>query len=158
MPAVGKSTVGILLAKKMGFGFIDTDISIQTGQRRTLARIIAQKGLDEFLKIEENYILKVHCSRHVIATGGSVVYKKKAMDYLASHSTIVYLSIELELLLTRLLDLESRGVAILPGKSIKDLYKERTPLYETYQNIKIDCGTMMPDEIVEAISRKLHRP
>ncbi len=157
MPAVGKSTVGVLLAKKLGYGFIDTDVSIQTGQGQTLAQIIAEKGLDAFLKIEERYILKTSCTKHIIATGGSVVYRKEAMEYLALNAVRVYLSIELDPLLTRLSDIESRGVAIAPGKSIEDLYKERSPLYERYHDIKIDCAKLIPAQIVEKVANELSK-
>ena len=155
MPAVGKSTVGVLLAKKLGYGFMDTDIVIQTEEDRTLAEIIADRGLDAFLDIEARHVAGVDCQQHVIATGGSVVYKESAMAHLAEISRIVYLSIDLDVLLTRLSDVTARGVAIGPGKGMDDLYKERTPLYDRYCDIKIDCGTLRPDGVVSAILEHL---
>lgn len=149
MPAVGKSTVGNLLARKIGFDFLDSDDLIQTREQKTLSRIITEKGLDRFLQIEENHIVGIACSNHVIATGGSVVYSRKAMDHLCRTSTIIYLSIDLDTLLTRLGDITSRGVAIGQGKSIEDLYKERSPLYDTYSDIKIECGSMTAEQVVE---------
>ncbi|MCG8687708.1 MAG: shikimate kinase [Desulfobacterales bacterium] len=151
MPAVGKSTVGVLLAKKMGYAFQDTDILIQTKEKMTLAQIIEAKGLTEFLNIEAKHLLSLNCSRQVIATGGSVIYREHAMNHLAKTSTIVYLSVDLPVLLTRLSDLEARGVAIDPGRGVDDLYKERTPLYDKFCDIKIDCGQMQPAEVVARV-------
>lgn len=151
MPAVGKSTVGNLLAQKMNFNFLDSDDLIQSKEHTTLSRIIYKKGLSRFLQIEESHILSIICSNHVIATGGSVVYSQKAMEYLSKTSTIIYLCVDLERLLTRLSDITSRGVAIKSGKTIEDLYKERTPLYDKYCDIKIDCSSMTAEQVAEKI-------
>lgn len=155
MPAVGKSTVGVLLAKKMGFAFQDTDIIIQTEEKQSLARIIEQKGLETFLNIEAAHLLSLNCNRHVIATGGSVVYRENAMAHLARIATIVYLSVDLPVLMTRLSDVVARGVAIDPGRGIDDLYKERSPLYDKFHDLKIDCGQMSPAQVVTAISKAM---
>lgn len=149
MPAVGKSTVGNLLAQKIGFDFLDSDDLIQSKEQKSLSRIIFDNGLDRFLQIEESHIVSMACSNHVIATGGSVVYSQKAMEHLCKISTIIYISIDLDTLLSRLGDITSRGVAVSPGQSIEDLYKERTPLYDTYYDIKIDCGSMTAQQVVE---------
>jgi shikimate kinase len=149
MPAVGKSTVGNLLARKIGFDFLDSDDLIQTKEQKTLSQIITEKGIVQFLQIEENYIVSIACSNHVIATGGSVVYSRKAMEHLCKNSTIIYLSIDLDTLLTRLGDIASRGVAISHEKSIEALFKERSPLYNTYSDIKIECGSMTAKQVVE---------
>ncbi len=155
MPAVGKSRVGVLLEKEMGFAFQDTDILIQTKEKQSLARIIEQKGLDTFLDIEAAHLLRLNCSHHVIATGGSVIYREKAMEHLAKISTIVYLSVDLTILMTRLSDVVARGVAIDPGRGIDELYKERSPLYDKFYHIKIECGQMSPAQVVTAISRAM---
>ena len=155
MPAVGKSTVGVLLAKKLGFGFLDTDILIQAKEQMTLAQIIAAKGLGRFLEIEESHLRSLDCSQHVIATGGSVIYKEKAMINLAQTSTIIYLCVDLDILTSRLSDVIERGVAIDPGKGIDDLYKERTPLYDKYCDIRIDCGIRTPAQVVTAVEHSL---
>ncbi|MFN2436460.1 MAG: shikimate kinase [Desulfotignum sp.] len=155
MPAVGKSTVGVLLAKKMGFDFMDTDILIQAKEDQTLARIIACHGLGQFLEIEKQHLLNIECARHVIATGGSVIYKSEAMYHLADISMVVYLAIDLDVLKTRLSDVITRGVAISPGKSIDDLYLERIPLYEKYADLTVQCGKKHPEHVVEAIVRSL---
>ena len=155
MPAVGKSTVGVLLAKKLGYGFMDTDIVIQTEEDQTLAEIIAEKELDAFLEIEKRHVVNVDCDQHVIATGGSVIYKEEAMARLAEISQVIYLAIDLDVLMTRLSDVTARGVAIGQGKGMGDLHAERTPLYEKYCDIKVDCGTLKPAEVVAAVMAKL---
>jgi shikimate kinase len=155
MPAVGKSTVGVLLAKKMGFDFMDTDILIQAKEDQPLAQIIARQGLEQFLEIEKQHLLNIRCAHHVIATGGSVIYKSEAMHHLAQTSMVVYLAIDLDVLKTRLSDVITRGVAIAPGKSIDDLYLERVPLYETYADLTVQCRKKHPEQVVEAILRSL---
>ncbi|WDP91227.1 MAG: shikimate kinase [Desulfobacter sp.] len=151
MPAVGKSTVGVLLAKKMGFDFQDTDILIQTREKMTLAQIIETKGQQAFLDIEGEHLKSLACTGRVIATGGSVIYREAAMAHLSKIATIVYLAVDLPVLMTRLSDLVARGVAIDPGRGVDDLYKERTPLYDKFCDIKIECGQMTPPEVVTAI-------
>ena len=155
MPAVGKSTVGVLLAKKLGFAFQDTDILIQAREGKTLAQIIAEKGREAFLDIEASHLLSLDCSHHVIATGGSVIYREAAMAHLAKIATIVYLAVDLPVLLTRLSDVTARGVAIDPTFGIADLYKERTPLYDKFCDLKINCRTMAPAGVVAAVTAQL---
>jgi len=151
MPAAGKTTIGKLLAEQTGYRFIDSDDIIQSGENATLAQIIAEKGLERFLEIEENHVAKISCSNHIIATGGSVVYRPKAMHHLSDISTIVYLHATLETLLPRLSDVRARGVAMGRGKTIEDLYKERTPLYDRWCDMKIDCSSMTADQIVKKL-------
>lgn len=155
MPAVGKSTVGVLLAKKLGFSFEDTDILIQTQEQMTLAQIIEARGLESFLDIEARHLLGLDCTGHVIATGGSVIYRESAMAHLAKMATIVYLAVDLPVLMTRLSDLVTRGVAIDPSRGVEDLYKERTPLYDKFCHIKIACKTLSPAGVVQAVTDAL---
>ena len=151
MPAVGKSTVGEVLAHKLRYDYLDSDDVIESREQKTLAQIIETHGLDGFLNAEEQHVSSIECRKHVIATGGSVVYSQKIMDHFRKNSVIIYLYVDLDILLTRLTDMKSRGVAVGPGKSIKDLYDERTPLYEFYSDIKIDCGRLTPEQVVEKI-------
>lgn len=157
MPAVGKSTVGQLLSQKTGFDFIDTDLLIQEGENKTLAQIIAAQGLESFLEIEARYLLGLKCNRNIIATGGSAVYKRKAMEHLLQNSLAVYLEIGLNELTTRLSDLESRGVAIGPDQNVMDLYQERIRLYERYHDVMIHCGLLPPHKIADRILETLSR-
>lgn len=151
MPAVGKSTVGQILAQKIDFQFLDSDDVIEAREQQTLEQIIETKGLEGFLQAEEQHVSTIQCEQHVIATGGSVVYSPKIMDHFKTHCLILYLYVDLDILLTRLRDLKSRGVAISPGKTIHDLYHERTPLYDAYCDLKINCGTGTPDQVVDKI-------
>jgi shikimate kinase len=155
MPAVGKSTVGVLLAKKMGLDFVDTDILIQAKEHKTLAQIIARHGMEQFLEIEKQHLMEIDCTGHVIATGGSVVYRPAAMRHLAGNCVVVYLAVDLDVLKTRLSDVITRGVAIAPGKSIDDLYGERVPLYEAYADLTVHCREMAPEQVAAAVIRSL---
>ena len=138
MPASGKSTVGVLLAKRLGYSFVDVDIVIQEQEGRLLKDIIAEEGLDGFLDVENrvNATLSVHNS--VIAPGGSVIYGKEAMEHLKKISTVVYLKLSYEAVEERLGDLTDRGVVLKDGMTLKDLYDERIPYYENYADITVD--------------------
>lgn len=138
MPASGKSTIGVLLAKRLGYQFIDTDLLIQTEEKRLLKEIIQEEGLDGFLKIENKVNASVEAENAIIAPGGSVIYGKEAMEHLKAVSTIVYLKISYAQLEKRLGNLVERGVAVKEGMTLLDLYEERVPLYETYADIVID--------------------
>lgn len=148
MPGAGKSTSGILLAKKAGYGFIDTDILVQTRTGKMLSQILADSGIEGFLEIEEEAALDITGGNMVIATGGSMVYSGKAMESLkAGGSLAVYLKQDLGRLLARMGDPGIRGVVCPRGKSLEDLYEERHPLYKKYADIIIECGDMPPDMV-----------
>ncbi len=151
MPAVGKSTVGVLLAKQSGLSFLDTDIHIQTHEGRSLQQIIQKEGLDRFKAIEEHHIRSLTCTSHVIATGGSVVYSPAAMDHLKSSGIVVFLDLSPAPLKSRLKDIDGRGVLRMPGQTIEMLYQERIPLYRRHQNITIACDGLTPDQVVSRI-------
>ncbi len=157
MPAVGKSTVGILLAKKKGYDFIDTDILIQSGENKTLAQIIANIGVKQFLGLEQNYLMSINCTKHVIATGGSAIYSMEGMSHLSENGVIIYLEISLNNLKQRLSALDSRGVVRAPGQDIASLYEERAPLYDKFANIKIECGCLTPDQVLSKIINALDK-
>ena len=155
MPAAGKSTVGVLLAKKLGVPFVDTDILIQTGEGCLLQEIIAEHGIVGFRAIEENHLLQVPPDCGVVATGGSAVYSQKAMGHLRSLGPVVYLYIGLAALKERLGSLDERGVLRTPGQTIDRLYAERSPLYEKYANITVSTGDVTPDQVVRAVLERL---
>ena len=134
MPASGKSTIGVLLAKRLGYSFVDVDIVIQEKTGQLLKEIIAERGTEGFLKVEET----VETERSVIAPGGSVIYGPKAMEHLHEISTVVYLKLSYEDVKQRLGDLKDRGVALKDGMTLLDLYNERVPLYEKYADVTID--------------------
>lgn len=154
MPGAGKSTVGVVLAKNKGLRFLDSDLCIQEEQNRLLHEIIAQDGLDGFLEIENKVNASLQAKKSVIATGGSVVYGKEAMEHLSDIGTVIYLQLPYEAIKERLGDLTKRGVALKKGQSLKDLYEERIPLYEKYADITIDCYQKEIRQIVAEIAEK----
>ena len=155
MPGAGKSTVGVVLAKNMGLRFLDSDLCIQEEENRLLHEIIAQDGLDAFLTIENRVNGSLQVKNSVIATGGSVVYGQEAMEHLTEIGTVIYFQLPYEEIENRLGDLTKRGVAFQDGQSLKDLYKERVPLYEKYAEITIDCQEKAIRDIVAEIAEKM---
>ena len=154
MPASGKSTVGVLLAKTLGFGFIDTDLLIQNEQRALLCDIIAAKGAEEFLRIEERVNASLWAERCVIATGGSAVYGERAMRRFREIGTVVYLRLSEPEIERRLHNIVLRGVVMrTPGESVAELYAERVPLYEKYADAVVCCDGLTIEETVAAIVR-----
>lgn len=152
MPGAGKSTVGVVLAKKRGCRFLDSDLLIQEKYDALLYELIAEHGTDGFLKIEEEVNASIDVKRTVIATGGSVVYGKAAMEHLKEIGTVVYLQLSLEAIAKRLGDLNERGVTLREGQTLEDLYRERIPLYEAYADVTINCEKKSIREIVAELS------
>ena len=138
MPASGKSTVGVLLAKRLGYTFVDVDIVIQSQENRLLKEIIAEEGLEGFLEVENRVNASLDTDHAVIAPGGSVIYGKEAMEHLKEISTIVYLKLSYEEVEKRLGNLTDRGVVLKEGMTLLDLYRERVPYYEKYADITVD--------------------
>ena len=153
MPGVGKSTVGVVLAKKLGYRFLDSDLVIQDKTGKMLHEIISEQGTEGFLRVEEEINASLDCDRTVIATGGSVVYGPKAMEHLSQIGKVVYLKLSCDAIAERLGDLNERGVALKDGQTLQDLYNERVPLYEKYANITVDCENKMIREIVAELSQ-----
>jgi shikimate kinase len=149
MPAVGKSTLGVLLAKRLGFAFMDTDLIIQTDQNATLSEIIRRRGMAAFCRIEADIIQNLSTVQTVIATGGSVVYSDRAMTRLNQLGRILFLDIDLAPLVDRLSNLDSRGVVYMPGQTIKQLYDERRPLYRRHAHLTIPCTDRTPEQLVQ---------
>lgn len=146
MPAVGKSTLGVILAKRLGLAFADTDLLIQTGEGVNLSRIIENKGIEKFCDIEATYVQQLTPRKTVIATGGSVVFRASAMRHLQRLGSIVFLDIELIELAGRLKEMDDRGVVHMPGQTIDQIYAERRPLYQQYADITVDCTGCSPEE------------
>lgn len=157
MPGVGKSTVGVILAKVLGYQFVDADLVIQKRENRLLREIIEQEGLDGFLEAEEeaNISIAEQCEKSVVATGGSVVYCKKAMEKLRETGRIVYLKLEYENLSKRLGNLKGRGVVLKNGQDLKGLYEERIPLYEKYADLTIDEENLDVEQTLQKIIESL---
>lgn len=153
MPGAGKSTVGVVLAKRMGMAFMDSDLVIQEQEGKMLHEIIEQIGTEGFLEVEDRVNAGIKPKNTVIATGGSVVYGKNAMEHLSQIGTVCYLKLSYESIADRLGDLAKRGVALKDGQTLMDLYQERIPLYEKYAKLTIDCENKNIREIVGEIAR-----
>lgn len=138
MPGSGKSTVGVILAKVLGYSFIDSDLLIQKAEKKLLKEIIAREGQEGFLRIENRVNASIETEKSVIATGGSVVYCQEAMEHLKEIGTVIYLQLDYPILRRRLGNLIGRGVVLKEGQTLKDLYEERVPLYEKYADYIID--------------------
>lgn len=139
MPGAGKSTLGVVLAKILGYEFIDADLLIQSKLDKTLQKIIDAFGPEGFIEVENEVLCTLSAKRSIIATGGSAVYSEEAMSHLSSIGTIVYLKVSYEELEARLGGLHERGVVMKNGMgmSLRDLYEERLPLYEKYADVTI---------------------
>ncbi len=155
MPGVGKSTVGVLPAKALGRYFLDTDVFIQAIQGRSLQEIIDHEGLAVFCKIEEDYVLCLDLKNAVIATGGSVVYSEKAMQHLTASGVIIHLDLPIRKIEERIANLDTRGVVIEKGQTIRALYHQRQPLYRQRAHLTIDCIGKTHDQIVIEIAEVL---
>jgi len=140
MPGAGKSTIGVIHAKILGRNFTDTDIVAQETTGRLLQEIIDKEGSGAFLETEEKTILSLHCHNAVIATGGSVVFSEKAMEYLKKDGVVIYLDIFLEEMVRRLKNITTRGIVLVAGQNLRDMYNQRVPLYEKFADITIDCS------------------
>lgn len=154
MPGSGKSTAGVLIAKKIGYGFIDTDLLIQKRKGMLLCDILSLYGTEGFIKIEECVNAELVAERCVVATGGSVIYGDRAMQNLRSSGKIVYLQVGTQELERRLRgeDIFARGVVMRKnGETIAELMAERAPFYEKYADITINCDGLSLDETVEAV-------
>lgn len=155
MPGVGKSTLGVLLAKALGYRFLDTDLVLQAQEGRLLREIIATEGIDGFLALEGRVCGSLQAHRSVIATGGSVVYSPEAMAHLRSIGAVVYLKLGYNALARRLGSLKKRGVILRPGQTLKTLYQERAPLYAQYAHLTVDCGGQNVEQSVALILQRL---
>jgi shikimate kinase len=155
MPGAGKSTVGVLLAKRLGYQFVDTDLLLQTRHQCRLQEIIAREGLAAFKKIEEDVLCSLATTHSVIATGGSAIYSEQAMSHLLRLGQLVFIDIPLEELLTRVHDMDSRGLVIGPDETYQHLYIERQPLYRKYAEVTIAGAGMTVEAVAAAIEQQV---
>ena len=153
MPGCGKSTVGVILAKTLGMHFVDTDLIIQTQQKSKLQALLNQYGKERFRDFEEQALLSVknNCDT-VIATGGSAVFCQRGMEHLKESGFCVYLKVPCDELVRRLTNIKTRGIAAAKGMTIEDIFAERSPYYEKYADLTIDCGKLSIEEITEIIA------
>lgn len=153
MPGSGKSTVGVLLAKALGFGFLDTDLVIQQQEGALLQDILDRRGVPYFLDAEERAVRSVQCDHHVIAPGGSVVCREGAISHLKAMGPVIYLRVPLEELKRRIHNLDSRGIALEPGQTLDDILTIRAPLYETYADYIVDA--LPGQELAQSVAQVL---
>ena len=151
MPGAGKSTIGVLLAKALGYTFLDTDVYIQAEEGLLLQELLDRHGDAGFLALEAHYLQQLGCEQTVIATGGSAVYSDAAMRHLQASGPVVWLALSVVELEQRLDNLASRGVVIAPGQTIADLHARREPLYRQYADITVCCDGLNHEQIVATI-------
>lgn len=161
MPGSGKSTVGVVLAKILGFHFVDSDLLLQEKTGKLLHELIAEKGSEGFWRAEEEANLSIEGKCRVISTGGSAIYGERAMTHFRETGMVIYLKLGLDSLTVRLGDLHKRGVTLREGQTLADLYAERTPYYEKYADVTIDCEDkpirLIALEIAEKYRQSCHR-
>lgn len=157
MPAAGKSTVGVLLAKALGLGFADTDLFIQQKTGETLQTTINKSGIDAFLETEQEVICSLSLSNFVIATGGSAVLSDKAMRHLKEMGTVVFLDIPLSEIEKRITNITTRGIAMRQSDSIASVFEKRLPLYRKYADITVCLSPCALEKTVEAIIGALNK-
>lgn len=158
MPGVGKSSVGVILAKILGYRFLDCDLVIQEKEGKLLHEIISSAGLDGFIKVENKINASINCEKCIVATGGSAIYGEDAMAHFKEIGTIVYLKSDYETIAERLGDLAARGVAMKEGQTLKDLYEERVPLYEKYADVIVDeSGCRSVRETISKLLEKIKK-
>lgn len=153
MPGAGKSTAGVILAKVLGYQFVDADLVIQEEEGKRLHEIIEEVGTDGFIEVENRVNASLAAEHSVIATGGSVVYGTEAMEHLKAIGTVIYLKLPYEVVRKRLSDIKGRGVVLKDGQTLKDLYEERVLLYEKYADIIVDELGRNVEQTVEEIVR-----
>ena len=151
MPGVGKSTVGVVLAKVLGYQFIDADLVIQEKEKKLLCEIIAEAGAEGFIEVENRINSEIMAEHAIIATGGSVVYGTEAMAHLKEIGTVIYLKLPYDTLEKRLNDIRGRGVVLKEGQTLRGLYEERVPLYEKYADIIVDENQLNVEESIDKI-------
>ena len=151
MPASGKSTVGVVVAKRLGYDFIDTDLLIQKQENRLLKEIIADVGNEGFLAIENQVNREVEAERAVISPGGSVIYCKEAMEHFKEIGTVVYLQVSFETIDARISCAKNRGVVLKEGQTLHDLYEERTKLFEKYADYVVSEEGLSLEETIDKV-------
>ncbi len=158
MPGCGKSTLGVVLAKAMGYGFIDTDLIISHRAKTQLQKIIDSQGLEAFLELEQSVGAELECERTIVATGGSMVLSDKAMQNLKRLGRVVYINVPLDEIKRRVTNLKTRGIACHRGETLDDVFNKRTPLYEKYADVTIDFISVSDIEsTVERLVDILHK-
>ena len=158
MPGSGKSTCGVLIAKALCTGFLDTDLLVQTREGASLQEIIDSRGFDYFKLAEERSLLSIRHRNCVIATGGSAVYSKAGMLHLKKNGIVVYLKIGFDEMVNRLQDISTRGILLRKDETLEEMYQERAPLYKNYSDVTIDCDKKSIEQVVQKVCRHFSSP
>lgn len=143
MPGVGKSTIGVILAKVLGYSFLDADLLIQEQEGKLLREIIEEKGTDGFIEVENRVNASIRADRAIIATGGSVVYGKEAMEHLKEIGRVVYLKVSYAILEKRLADIKGRGVVLKKGQTLETLLKSAQNCMSSMQTLRFPRRGLM---------------
>lgn len=151
MPGAGKSTIGVLLAKSMGYNFLDTDLIIQSQQKKKLQEIIDEEGIDAFLKCEEQALTSIDFDCTVVATGGSAIFSERGMKHLKNGGICVYLTVSEQELVKRLSNIKTRGIACRKGETVAEIIEERRAYYEKYADVTVNCENATAEQTVEKI-------
>lgn len=155
MPGSGKSSAGVVLAKALGMRFLDADLLIQEREGALLQEILNERGVEAFLDLEGEVLSSIRCRGTVIAPGGSCVCRREAMEHLRALGTVVYLQLTYPEVERRIHNLSSRGIALQPGQTLRDVYEYRVPLYERYAHFTVRADGQTLTETVEAVKAAL---
>lgn len=156
MPGSGKSTLGVLLAKAIGYSFLDTDLIISRRAGKPLQKILDGDGLERFLSLEEEVGSELVCDHTVVATGGSMVLSDRAMENLRSIGTVIFIDVPMEEIIRRVKNIRTRGIVFHPNETLKDVYRNRSPLYAKYSDITVNVVSASDiEETVDKISEVL---
>lgn len=153
MPGSGKSTVGVLFAKALGYSFEDVDLIISRKAQKPLQRILDEDGLERFLTLEEEVGSALQADHTIIATGGSMVLSQKAMQHLKAMGMVVYIDVPFHEIERRVTNIKTRGIAFHKNETLCDVYRERKPLYEQYADltVKVETGDSIEDTVDKLI-------
>jgi len=151
MPASGKSTVGVLVAKALGLDFVDTDLLLQKQEGLRLQEILSRDGPEGFLLAEDGLLSALRFTDAVVSTGGSAVYHQRGMRNLKQQGEVIWLDVPFEEIRRRLGDIHSRGVVLAPGQTLRNLYDERRPLYDEWADLRLE----VPREDLETTVARL---
>lgn len=155
MPGAGKSTAGVVLAKMLGYRFMDSDLLIQETEGKLLREIIAERGIDGFIETENRINSGIEVKRTVIATGGSAIYGKEAMEHFKQIGKIVYIQLGFEEICKRVGNIKKRGIVLRDDQTFEELYEERCPLYEQYADYIAHAEGMTIEELAQDMTAKL---
>jgi shikimate kinase len=156
MPGSGKSSVGRILAARLGWSFLDTDQCIEERHGSALQTLIDRVGDESFRRIEEETVLSLAPGEPaVISTGGSVIYSERGMQHLASLSAVIFLDATLEAIRGRIAAEAPRGIVGMTDGGLERLYQERLPYYRRYASLTVTLDCETPEEAATRILSKL---